>query len=92
MYSATRKGGDEPLLLERAQQAVEVAHLDAFLARELGQALEELVAIGRPLAQEEEKRRLGEALDAGKDAPVATVVAPRAGAMPHRARMCKTHM
>src|SRR4051794_20739025 len=64
---------DEALLLERAQQPVEVPHLDALLARQLGQALEEVVAVGRPLAEEQQQRRLGEALDARENAPPAAV-------------------
>jgi hypothetical protein len=31
--------------------------------------------VRRPLPQEEQERRLGEALDAGEDAPTATVMA-----------------
>ena len=84
-------GRDEALLLERAQQPVEVAHLDPLLAGQLGQALEQVVAVRRPLPEEKQERRLGEALDAGEDAPVAAVVPPGAGPVSHRTR-CKTHM
>src|ERR1700745_3339763 len=55
-------GGDEAFLLEGAQQAVEVPHLDASLAGQLRKPLEEVVSVRRPLAQEQEQCRLGEAL------------------------------
>jgi hypothetical protein len=70
-------GGDETLVLERTQQPVEVAHLDALLAGELGQALKQVVAVGRPLAQEKEKRGLGEPFDAREDVPASAVVPSR---------------
>ena len=56
--------GDEALLLERAQDAVEVADVDALVAGQLGQPLEQVVAVGRALAQEQEERGDLEALDA----------------------------
>src|SRR3954467_5894914 len=85
-------GGDEPLLFERAEQAVEIAHLDARLAGQLGEPLEELVPVCRALAQEKEQRRLCEAFDAGKDPPVSVVAAPGAWTVPHASPRCKTHM
>src|SRR3954451_16221088 len=85
-------GGDEPLLFECAEQAVEVAHLDARLAGQLGEPLEELVPVRRALAEQKEQRRLGEALDAREDPPVAAMPAPGARAVPHTSRRCKTHM
>src|SRR3954454_20572770 len=85
-------GGDEPLLFECAEQAVEVAHLDARLAGQLGEPLEELVPVCRALAQEKEQRRLCEPLDAAKAPPVPVVPAPGPWAVPHAGRRCKTHM
>src|SRR3954452_1981120 len=85
-------GGDEPLLFERAEQAVEIAHLDARLAGQLGEPLEELVPVCRALAQEEQQRSLCDPLDAGKAPPVPVVPAPGAWAVPHAGRRCKTHM
>src|SRR5690348_3605696 len=82
---------DEPFLFEPAKQAIEVAHLDARLARELREPLEEVVAMGRALAQKKEQCRLREALDPGEDPPAAVVMA--AGARPsHPAATCKRHM
>src|SRR3954453_10451784 len=83
---------DEPFLLERAQQAVEVAHLDPRLAGHFREPLEELVTMCRALAQEKQQGRLGEALDAREDTPVAAVAAPRARSLPQRPPTCKTHM
>ncbi len=54
---------DESLLLEPAQDAVEVADVDALVAHELGEALEQVVAVGRALAQEQEERGDLKALD-----------------------------
>src|SRR5437763_11765101 len=51
-------GADEAFLLERAQEAVEVAHLDPRLARQLGQPREEKVAVGLSLAEHEEECRI----------------------------------
>src|SRR3954447_18842653 len=84
--------GDELFLLERAKQAVEVAHFDSGLAGQLREALEELVAVRRALAQKQEERRLGEPLDPREDAPVAAVPTPGTRSVPHRAHRCKTHM
>ena len=55
---------DEPLLLERAEGAVEVADVDALFAGQLGQPLEQVVAVRLAFAQEQEQRRDLEALDA----------------------------
>src|SRR5204862_5211408 len=85
--------GDDALLLEGAQQAVEVAHLHPRLACQLRQALEQVVPVRRLLAQEQEERGLREALDAREHAPAPAVVP--AGARPshtRRASRCKTHM
>jgi hypothetical protein len=47
--------------------------------------------VGRVLAQKQQQRRLGKALDPGENAPAATVVAAGARS-PHSAATCKTHM
>src|SRR5829696_9850417 len=62
-------GAHETLVLEPAQRAVEVAHVDALAGQELGQRLEQLVAVGGALAEQEEERRLLEPLDARADGP-----------------------
>ena len=54
---------DQALLLEAPQHAVEVADVDALLADQLGQALEQVVAVRRALAQEQQERGDLEALD-----------------------------
>src|ERR687886_2187245 len=51
---------DDPVLLERAQDAVEVAHVDPPLAGQLRQLLEQLVAVSRSLGEQEQERRLAE--------------------------------
>src|SRR5262249_18713875 len=66
-----------PLLLESGQDAVEVPHVDR-LAGELLDTLEQLVPVGGLLLEKEERRGLGEALDAGVDVPVAPAGAPPA--------------
>jgi hypothetical protein len=48
--------------------------------------------VRRALAQEEQQRRLREALDASEDAPAAVVVAARAGPSHRPAATCKKHM
>jgi hypothetical protein len=58
---------------------------------QLGQTLEQVVAVRRPLAQQEQQRGLGEPLDPGEDAPPAVVVAACAGTS-HDLTTCKTHM
>jgi len=63
-------GANDSLLLERAQDAVEVPDVDLPLdARDLGNSLEQLVAVHRAFPQEEEKRGLHEPLDARMHAP-----------------------
>src|SRR5689334_16355442 len=69
-------GVDDAVLLERAQEAVEIADVDALLADELRQLLDELVAVPRPLRQEQQDGRLDEALDARADGPAAAAVEP----------------
>src|SRR5579862_1648668 len=84
-------GGDEALLLQSAQEAIEVAHLDTGLAGQLRQALEEVVAVRRPLAQEEQERRLREPLDTREHVPAAAEMAACPGSASH-ALICITHM
>src|SRR2546421_5459598 len=60
---------DEPFVLEPAQEPVEVADVDSPLA-ELRNPFEQLVAVRRAPAQEQEERRLDEALDARAHVPV----------------------
>src|SRR4051794_2256823 len=85
-------GGDEPLLFEGAEQAVEVAHLDPRFSGQLGEPLEELGPVRRALAEEKQQSRLGKALDAREDPPVPAVPAPGAWTVPHARPKCKTHM
>ena len=54
---------DEALLLEAAEDAVEVADVDALLAEHRGQPLEQVVAVSRALAEQEQQRGDLEALD-----------------------------
>src|SRR5919201_2667924 len=82
-------GADGTFVLERPQEAVEVADVHAALDPELRDPLEQLVSVERPLAQEQEQRRLDEPLDAGADGPVPGPDEPAAagswvGSMPHR--------
>src|SRR5262249_13870599 len=62
---------DKTLGLESAQEAVEVPGIDAPFPHDLRQPLDQLVAVQRPLTQEQQERRLDKALDAGGDGPVA---------------------
>ena len=62
---------DETLVLERSKQPVEIADVDSPLHPELRDALEQLVAVQRALPQEQQQRRLDEALDPGVNVPVA---------------------
>ena len=55
--------GDEALLLERAQDAVEVADVHALLADHGREPLEEVVAVAGALIQQEQDRRDLKALD-----------------------------
>src|SRR5439155_21581348 len=82
-------GTDEPVLLQRAQDAVEAAHVGAFARDELGGALEQLVSVRRLLGEEEEKRRLEKALHPAADVPAAAAVAP---AGPWAVFTCETHV
>jgi hypothetical protein len=64
-------GFDDPFLLERAKDAIEVASVHAnVLAGYLGQALEQLVPMHGPLAEEQQESGLDESLHAGADRPV----------------------
>src|SRR5207244_4224687 len=89
--------GDDPVLLERAQDAVEVAHVDPALAGQLRELLEQVVAVRRPLGQQEQERGLAEAFDAGADVPFAradpppgaSAAEPVASVAPHPASTCK---
>ena len=53
----------ELLLLEPAQDAVEVADVDPLVADQLGQAFEEVVAVGGALAEQQQQRGDLEPLD-----------------------------
>jgi len=48
--------GNEPLLLEAAEDAVEVADVDALVAEHGGQPLEQVVAVGGALAEQKQQR------------------------------------
>src|SRR5438128_6556692 len=63
-------GLDDALALQPAQEAVQVAHIDALAARELRHELDQLVAVPRPLPEEEQQRRLDEPLDARPHSPL----------------------
>src|SRR5215204_998670 len=64
-------GAHDAFVLERAQEAVDVPHVDAALDPELRDAVEQLVSMQRALAQEKQQRRLDEALDACVHGPMA---------------------
>src|SRR5205823_5857897 len=90
-------GLDDAVALQPAQEAVEVADVDAFAA-ELGQQLDQLVAVPRPLPEEQQQRRLVEALDArtdgpfvGADLPSAAVAAPVMSPV-HVRNICQIHI
>src|SRR4249920_2692268 len=91
-------GGDEPLVLEGAQCPVQVPDVDPILAGELGQRLEKLVTMCRPAREQEEKRRLAEALHARTNLPLALLVAvavpgsKSTSAVAHDHSICKLHM
>src|SRR4051812_41923343 len=55
---------DDPVLLERAEEAVEVADVDPLVAEELRELLDQLVAVARALREQEEDSRLDEPFDA----------------------------
>jgi len=91
-------GGDDSVLLEGAQDAVEVAHVDPRLARQLGDLLEQLVPVRRALREQLEESRLPEPLDARAHGPLARAD-PAAGsgaaepvAMASHDTTCKSHM
>ena len=68
--------GDEALLLERAQDAVEVADVHALLADHGREPLEEVVAVPGTLVQQEQDRGDLEALDpAASTSPMSSVSA-----------------
>ena len=98
VFKAVTDDGEEVavkvLRPERTQHAVEIAHVDSPLARELGELLEQLVPVRRALRQKEEERRLAEALDTRAHRPLTGADAPaRAGSAesvaPHREPTCK---
>src|SRR5204863_882408 len=64
-------GADDTFGLERAEEAVEVADVDAPLPHDLREPLDQLVTVQRPLTQEQQERRLDEALHASANVPVA---------------------
>src|SRR5262245_51740652 len=66
-------GRDETVVLESAQRAIEVPDVDAILARELRQALDELVAVVRPRCEQCQQSRLSETLDARPYFPLAAL-------------------
>ena len=53
----------EALLLEAAEDAVEVADVDPLVAEHRGQPLEQVVAVGGALAEQQQQRGDLEALD-----------------------------
>ena len=57
------------LPLERAEDAVEVAHVDPLVRHQRRQLLEELVAVAWVIAEDEEDSRLGETLESRMDVP-----------------------
>jgi hypothetical protein len=59
----------EPVVLERSERPVDVAHVDAIVTRELGKPLQQLVPMGRAVRDEDEERGLAEALDARPNLP-----------------------
>ena len=65
---------NEALLLERSQDAVEIADIDPLLADQLGQAVEQVVPVGRALAKEQQERRHLEALDSAAMPAVSAMV------------------
>src|SRR5262245_53609308 len=90
-------GRDEPFVLERAQRPVQVPDVDALLARELGETLDQLVAVSRPSGERDEQSRLAEAFDASADLPLARLAARAVAstnpvATVHRRSICNLHM
>ena len=78
-------GGDEPLGLEPPQQAVQVAQVDLGVgSHHGGNGVEQVVAVAGTFPQEQEQRRLDEALHPGPHRPVAGPDQPPApGTRPH---------
>jgi hypothetical protein len=63
-------GRDQPLPFEGPQQPVQVAEVDRALpAGQVGDALEQVVAVPRSVAEQQQDRWLDEPLDAGTDDP-----------------------
>jgi hypothetical protein len=90
-------GRDEPFVLQRTQLPIDVSDVDAFLTDEPGQTLEELVAMGRAVREEDEETRLAEALDARPHLPGAVVSLTaiprsRAAVAMHADSICNLHM
>src|SRR5438128_9983485 len=88
---------DDPVLLQRAQNAVQVPHVDARFADHVRQRLEELVPVRGPLPQEQQQRGLAEPFHPRAHAPLTVAEPPAAAgapasARPHASPTCKTHM
>src|SRR5262249_43015793 len=64
-------GADQALLLEAAQEPVEIADVHPPLEAELRETVQQLVAVQRALAEEQQERRLDGGLDPGPHMPVA---------------------
>jgi hypothetical protein len=74
-------GLDQPVLLEGAQRAVDVAHVDPLLTEEVRKLLKELVPVGRSVREQHEERRLAKPFDPCADVPALGRPAARAAAM-----------
>jgi len=90
-------GGDETLVFERPQGPVQVPDVDALLARQLGQSLDELVPMCGTRSEQREKGGLAEALDPCPDLPAALAERAVPGALSsssavHGGSICKLHM
>jgi hypothetical protein len=67
-------GAHEALVFERAEEAVEVAHVRLGARKERGELVEELRAVdARPVADQQEHGRLREPLDARANEPATPV-------------------
>jgi hypothetical protein len=94
----TPLGHDELFFFEAAESAVHVADVDPLLPGEGRKAIEQLVAVCRPVREEEQQRGLSETLDAGAHFPGsvrAPMPVPGTSAMAtavHAAIICKLHM
>ena len=87
----------EPVVLERAEGPVDVADVHTLVADELRQCLQELVAVRRTCGDEEQQRRLAEALDTGAYLPAPVREPPAAARSVFAAGMdvgsiCELHM